>query len=61
MASIPDHAAIYKKLHDTREEHVEQARRARDMQAELHRKSWQIERLLRIHDDLIYRLKIGDK
>lgn len=35
MASIPDHAAIYKKLHDQREEHVEQARRARDLQAEL--------------------------
>lgn len=26
-------AAIWKKLHDTREEHVEQARRARDAQA----------------------------
>lgn len=35
MASIPDHAAIYKKLHDQREEHVDQARRARDLQAEL--------------------------
>jgi hypothetical protein len=30
MASIPDHAKIYKKLHDQREEHVELARRARD-------------------------------
>lgn len=37
MASVPDHAAIYKKLHENREEHIEQARRARDMQAELER------------------------
>lgn len=35
MPSVPDHAKIYKKLHEQREAHVEQARRARDMQAEL--------------------------
>jgi plasmid maintenance system killer protein len=35
MSAIPDHAEIYRKLHANRFEHVEQARRARDMQAEL--------------------------
>lgn len=32
MSAIPDHAEIYRKLHETRYEHVEQARRARDYQ-----------------------------
>jgi Protein of unknown function (DUF551) len=34
MSAIPDHAEIYRKLHANRYEHVEQARRARDMQAQ---------------------------
>lgn len=34
MAGTQEHeAAIWKKLHAQREEHIEQARRARDMQA----------------------------
>ena len=35
MNAIPDHAEIYRKLHANRWDHVEQARRARDMQAAL--------------------------
>jgi hypothetical protein len=35
MGTVEVEAAIWKKLHDTRYEHVEQARRARDAQANL--------------------------
>lgn len=33
--TVEQEAAIWKKLHDNREEHIEQARRARDMQVML--------------------------
>lgn len=53
MSSVPDHAAIYKKLHENREEHIEQARRARDMQAELAKLQQELEKA----DDEIRSLK----
>lgn len=59
--TVEQEAAIWKKLHDTREEHVEQARRARDYQAKLHRKSNTIQLLLRRYFDLVYRMKMGGK
>lgn len=53
--------AIWKKLHDNRGAHIEQARRARDYQAKLHRKSNTIQLLLRRYFDLVYRMKIGER
>ena len=53
-------AAVYAKLHKDRELHIEQARRARDMQAVLYRKSQTIQLLLNRYFDIFY-ARLSDK